>query len=140
MACALRCAKAARPWAPAWSPRFWSNGTVRDCGLLVRAKVVNAAGGRRRGFAKHCFAPPEPVRLARRTVGGRKWGSASGTQSPLVADPPAFPRTAPIYSKLLPVVTSCSALRGIAQLAERRSPKPKVGGSIPSAPAIAVIG
>ncbi|CAG9237952.1 hypothetical protein PSP6_780001 [Paraburkholderia tropica] len=25
--------------------------------------------------------------------------------------------------------------RGIAQLAERRSPKPKVGGSIPSAPA-----
>ena len=26
--------------------------------------------------------------------------------------------------------------RGIAQLAERRSPKPKVGGSIPSAPAI----
>jgi len=25
-------------------------------------------GGAERGFAKHCFAPPEPARLARRAV------------------------------------------------------------------------
>src|SRR6266700_5314389 len=47
------------------------------------ATLVNAAGGarggRRRGFAKHSFAPPEPARLARRAV-----------QQLLVADPPAF--------------------------------------------------
>src|SRR6266403_4286373 len=40
--------------------------------LFATAIVVNAAGGarggRRRGFAKHCFAPPEPARLARRAV------------------------------------------------------------------------
>src|SRR6266853_2368072 len=47
------------------------------------AMLVNAAGGarggRRRGFAKHSEAKPEPARLARRAV-----------PQTLEADPPAF--------------------------------------------------
>ncbi len=35
----------------------------------------------------------------------------------------------------IPVVGSMSRIRPVAQLAERRSPKPQVGGSIPSWPA-----
>ncbi len=31
---------------------------------------------------------------------------------------------------------SCRQIRTVAQLAEQRSPKPQVGGSIPSCPAI----
>src|SRR6267154_3786099 len=68
--------------------------------VLARATPVNAAGGRRRGFAKHGAAKPEPVRLARRTVDGYKWESATGTQSPLVADPPAFRPRASMHPKL----------------------------------------
>ena len=36
-----------------------------------------------------------------------------------------------------PAIPSKQVLRGVAQLAERRSPKPKVAGSIPATPVVA---
>src|SRR5258708_5767848 len=76
-----------------------ANGVYPDNGRVAATVTrVNAAGGAR-GGAEAGFREA-PLRAA---GAGAPCKARRGPQTPLEADPPAFPRTAPALSKLLPV-------------------------------------
>src|SRR6266699_3532934 len=103
--------------------------------------LVNAAGGARGGSQTPLvadppvFPPPASMHSKLVAVNG-SWCALRGdavhprSRSSRFSAASSGATEAPDHKR------ASRLARGIAQLAERRSPKPKVGGSIPSAPAI----